>query len=97
MPAFFSPRKNVIEILICYLHGILIVKIEQGLAKCSADLLVVLNGEVRSASRADFGAAHRSLHGITVLYSHRPYDNSARAFLPLLDVKFTVLEGELES
>jgi len=50
-----------------------------------------------SASGADFGAAHRSLHGVTVLHAHRPHNHPARAFLSLLDVEFAILERELES
>lgn len=81
----------------CYLRGILVGEIEEGLAEGLADLLVVLRGEVSPAPRAHLGAAHRCLHGVTVLYAHRPHDYPAGTFLALLNVKLAVLEGELRT
>jgi len=74
----------------------LIGKVEQSFAERLANLLVVLNGKMCSASGADFGAAHRSLHGVTVLHAHRPHNHPARTFLSLLDMEFAILERELE-
>lgn len=74
---------------------ILVVVVQQRFAERLADVLEVLNREVRVGAGAEGRAAERGLHRVTVLHAHQPHDHPGRVLLGPLYVEVAVFKREL--